>query len=202
MTARRAVGQHYAGDLRADLLAAAAAVAAEEGPDAVTVRGVAARVGVSHAAPARWFPTRSHLLAAVATEAFRELVADVERAERTAGREPVRRLVAMALAYLDVAVQSPGRFACLWREDLHAAEPGLAAAGEASAQQLRAGVLRAQADGWAIGHDPDVLGTTLWAATHGLATLRRGGPLSDLSTQEFRAHASEVLRLLVAALDG
>src|SRR6266496_3683288 len=66
--APRAVGEHFAGDLRQALLDAAVATLDEVGADGLSLREVARRAGVSHAAPAHHFTDKAGLLTAVATE--------------------------------------------------------------------------------------------------------------------------------------
>lgn len=58
---------------RVALIRAATDLLEEGGPAAVTLRSVAQRVGVSHNAPYRHFEDKKALLAAVATELFRQL---------------------------------------------------------------------------------------------------------------------------------
>ena len=72
--APRAVGEHFAGDLRQALLDAAVATLDEVGADRLSLREVARRAGVSHAAPAHHFTDKAGLLTAVATEGFGMLV--------------------------------------------------------------------------------------------------------------------------------
>ena len=53
---------YHHGDLRAALLAEAGLLLEQEGVDAVTFRGLARRLGVSHAAPGYHFADREDLL--------------------------------------------------------------------------------------------------------------------------------------------
>ncbi len=192
-------GGHYPGDLQADLLAAALAVLAERGPDALTLRAVAARVGVSHAAPARWYPTKSHLLTAVATHAFRELVAGMARAlDDTV--DPPAALQAAARAYLEFAHTHPGHFAVMWRDDLLLDDPDLRQAGDESLAQFLGAVEDAVRTGWAAGHDPEAVADLAWSTVHGLAVLRATGPYRALTDRQFRDRADAALATLSAAL--
>ena len=61
---------YHHGDLHNALLAAAVALVEEDGLEALSLRKVAARVGVSHAAPEHHFPTLRHLLNAMAITGF------------------------------------------------------------------------------------------------------------------------------------
>src|SRR5215212_5774767 len=64
---------YHHGDLRRALLAEAVRIIAKKGVDALTLRSVGARLGVSRTALYRHFADKSALLAAVASEGFRML---------------------------------------------------------------------------------------------------------------------------------
>ena len=70
-TPSRSVGQHH-GDLRAGLLRAALELLHEGGVEALTLRAVARRAGVSPGAPYHHFADKDALLAAVAEDGFAE----------------------------------------------------------------------------------------------------------------------------------
>ena len=78
----------------------------EEGSAAVTIRALAQRLGVSHAAPGYHFADRDALLVEVATEGFR-LFADTLEAAARGTPTPTARLVAVGLAYVRFASQHP-----------------------------------------------------------------------------------------------
>src|SRR5665647_811069 len=65
-------GYHH-GDLRNGLLEAARAILEEQDLSALTLRAVARRAGVSHAAPYRHFPNHEALLVELGLEGFAEL---------------------------------------------------------------------------------------------------------------------------------
>ena len=64
---------YHHGDLKAVILAKAAALVAERGADGISLRELARAAGVSHAAPAHHFTDRRGLFTALATEGFRLL---------------------------------------------------------------------------------------------------------------------------------
>jgi AcrR family transcriptional regulator len=74
--------------------AAARALLDEAGLDAVGLRLIARRIGVSEAAPYRHFSTKEDLLASVAAEGFRELTAALDAVAK--GPDPRTQL---GLAY-------------------------------------------------------------------------------------------------------
>ena len=124
--APRAVGVHFAGDLRQALLDAAVAALDEAGADRLSLRDVARRAGVSHAAPAHHFTDKAGLLTAVATEGFGMLVTYLADAQPGAARQPADQLAALGRAYAQFAEENPGRFEVMFR-------PGLLHAGDAAA---------------------------------------------------------------------
>jgi AcrR family transcriptional regulator len=65
------------------LLTAAEAALAQRGMEGYSLRSVAKRAGVSHAAPAHHVGDVQGLLTALATEGFRRFIAAMEARERT-----------------------------------------------------------------------------------------------------------------------
>ncbi|SEG87780.1 DNA-binding transcriptional regulator, AcrR family [Nonomuraea solani] len=91
-------GYHH-GDLRAGLIREGIALLAETGVAGFSVAKVAARAGVSSAAPYRHFPDREALLAACAAAIIAEVTDVLAAAAEQAGDDPVDRLAATAGAY-------------------------------------------------------------------------------------------------------
>jgi AcrR family transcriptional regulator len=88
--ARRAspAPRYHHGDLRAALLRAAEDELTERGAEGFSLRGVARRVGVSHAAPAHHFADTGALLAALAAEGFRRFLATQRAHQARAAPQP------------------------------------------------------------------------------------------------------------------
>ena len=91
---------YHHGELRPALLRAAAKILEKEGREAISLRDLARRAGVSHAAPYRHFADRQALLAALAEDGFALLAAELQG---KAWRE-------QAVAYLRFALANPERF--------------------------------------------------------------------------------------------
>ncbi|CAN5239833.1 TetR/AcrR family transcriptional regulator [soil metagenome] len=73
---------YHHGSLRNSLLADGRKLLVSRGVEAVSLRELARRSGVSHAAPSRHFTDRDALLAALAAEGFQDLTAVLEVASR------------------------------------------------------------------------------------------------------------------------
>ncbi|MCV9997793.1 TetR/AcrR family transcriptional regulator [Pararhizobium sp. YC-54] len=108
---RTARAAYHHGNLTEVLLAAAIALIEEKGVEALSVREVAKRSGVSPGAPFRHFSSKTALLTAVAEEAMGRLTAAV-RAEmsRTGDADPIEALRAIGRGYLAWALSNPTHF--------------------------------------------------------------------------------------------
>ena len=159
-------------ELERRLVTAGVELLAEAGTDALTLREIARRAGVSHGAPRRYFPTHQALLAAVAREGYRQLGALVDETIGDTGAEPRAAVLALARRYVAFARQDPGMFALMFRHDLlRGNQIGLR---EASTPLF--GVLVELLDRAAL-PDPPLAAASLWAHLHGIAQLWQWGSL-------------------------
>jgi AcrR family transcriptional regulator len=174
------------GDTRERVVAATLRIVEKMGPDAVTMRRVAGAVGVTAMALYHHFPDRDGLLRAAADAESARITALFD-GRRTSG-PAIRRLRAMAKAYVDYALGRPRLFAFLFLND----RPGvrrfpadfdprrptmLNRTAETIAEAMLDGALR-KADFWDVAVD-------LWAFVHGHVALYRGGRYA-FSEPEFR----------------
>ena len=126
-------------------------------PSAVSLRSLARRLGVSHAAPANHFPDKASLFTAIAIEGL----GSWPRPSRTAPGgsaptpPPASGSARPATPYTSFAIAHPAHFAVMWQRDLlHQDDPELAAAGDTTFELLLQGVRDAQAEGWAPAATP------------------------------------------------
>ncbi|MCM2473920.1 TetR/AcrR family transcriptional regulator [Rhizobium sp. CG5] len=101
---------YHHGDLRQALLDTGLAMLEEGGVEGLTLRKLAARVGVSHAAPEHHFPSLKHLTTAFAVEGFRLFAASMRAAMGTAPQDPAEQLRAALRGYLAFAAARPHLF--------------------------------------------------------------------------------------------
>ncbi|WP_103256543.1 TetR/AcrR family transcriptional regulator [Tabrizicola aquatica] len=180
---------YHHGDLRAALLSAAEAELADRGIEGFSLRSVAKRAGVSHAAPAHHFGDAQGLLTALAAEGFRRFQATLDA--REAGAADARdRAVRAGLGYMEFAVARPTLFRLIFsskKPDF--ADPEMHEAAEAAYRHL-VGLIDDMGGGLA-----DV--AALWAMSHGLADLAAGQrmrSLAALSEAERQAVLGDLLR--------
>jgi AcrR family transcriptional regulator len=199
---RRANPTYYGGDLRRDLLDTALELIAQEGPSAVSLRALARRLGVSHAAPANHFPDKAALFTAIAVEGFGLLAEAIEDGVRQLGPDATagQRFRAAGRAYTGFALAHPAHFAVMWQRDLlHQDDPKLVAAGDTTFELLLGSVRDIQSEGWAAGRDPQAVAYLAWSVVHGLAALWLGGSLQR-GQRSFDEIAGEVGALLGSVL--
>jgi AcrR family transcriptional regulator len=184
-----AAKDYHHGNLRQALLQAAVVEIADVGLSAMSLRKVAARVGVTHPAASHHFGDKTGLLTALAAEGHRTL-ADALRASRAAGGD----LLDLGVAYVRFAHDHRPLFEVMFRPELlQTDDPELAAAQAASGAELhgasasRSGVRQQQ------------VARGAWSFVHGFATLWLAGNL-DVRTlpeaiAEFRRLARAFTRL-------
>ncbi len=186
--------RYHHGDLRRQLLVAAGEVLERSGPEAITLRGLARSLGVSHAAPGYHFADRDALLIELAAEGHEMLeAAMVDRLSHDSQSSPQ---LAIGEGYLDFALANPNRFRLMFAgiADMGpSASPTFAQAAQRSFATLVA------VTGSTPGAEPDPREwLSSWALVHGLATLWVDGSLeygfagADAAAQ-FRATATAIL---------
>jgi AcrR family transcriptional regulator len=181
---------YHHGNLRRALLTAALAAVVERGPADVSLRDVARRVGVSHAAPTHHFGDKPGLLTAVAEEGYRLLAAELRDAwERTGS------FLEVGVAYVRFALAHQAHFEVMYRPELYrAGDPGLVAARRAAGQMLYGPVASVAGDD--ADFDRRLAGIAAWSLVHGLATLWLGGNLPP----ELRGDPERITRAVAAHL--
>jgi AcrR family transcriptional regulator len=202
---RRAVRRDYHhGDLRTALLDSVGRIIRESGPSLVSVREVARRARVSHAAPAHHFRNKSGLLTAFAAQGF-ERLADTIAAGIAAGRAvtPPDVLAAMGRGYVRFAIDNPEHFAIMFRvEILDEEDEALRRAADRAYNPLVATVRAAGEQGYFDG-DPLIAAASAWSLVHGLAALWIGGRMQErVGPVDPNRLADEVTALFVSSVMG
>ena len=102
--------RYHHGNLREALLDTAIEQLHEGGVENLSLRALARAVGVSQTAPYRHFEDKSELLAAMATNGYRDLLRALRETGAAAGDCPKEQLFAFAHAYVDYAANNPRLF--------------------------------------------------------------------------------------------
>lgn len=185
---------YHHGDLRAALLAAGEAELTEKGVEGFSLRSVAKRAGVSHAAPSHHFGDTRGLLTALAAEGFRQFQ-DTLDARETGATEDRDRAVRAGLGYLEFALKRPALFRLIFssaRPDYASADL-LAAADRAYLHLV--GLVEVLGGG-----ETDVV--ALWATSHGIADLASGHKLRTMMGKSPAEREAIIRAVLLRCLPG
>lgn len=181
---------YHHGDLRRALLEAAAEAIAESGPAALSLRDLARRAGVSHAAPAHHFGDKAGLLTALAIEGFNRLADALD-----ASREQTGSLLEAGVTYVRFATRNRAHFEVMFQPSLYNPDDAeLAAARERAGAALSAAV--STLDEPLPAGEAREAELAAWSIVHGFATLWLAGALPDRLGDDAGDAARRVIRRL------
>ena len=176
---------YHHGNLRPALISAAVGEIEESGPAAMSLRAVARRAGVTHAAATYHFGDRAGLLTAVAAEGYRLLAEALRGAQEARGS-----FLEVGVAYVRFAVTHRAHFEVMYRPELyHRDDAELGRAREAAATLLYGT--------GEITRERMAYGVAAWSIVHGLATLWLNGNLPA----QLGDDPEEITRVVAAHLD-
>jgi AcrR family transcriptional regulator len=201
-TAGRAVRRrdYHHGDLRAALLDSVGRIIREHGLAFVSIREVARRTRVSHAAPAHHFRNKSGLLTAFAAHGYDRLADTIRDSIAAAGATtPPDVLEAMGRGYVRFALDNREHFGIMFRAELLDQQDGEYVRGTDRAfGALKDTVMRAAAEGYLADADPIVTAGSAWSLVHGLAALWLSGRMQERTgASDADAFAAAVTTLFV-----
>jgi len=164
---------YHHGDLKNALQAAASALIAERGAEAVSLREISQAAGVSHAAAYRHYADKQSLWADLAEAGFRELAQINRRTVAATRGGPVAQLKACGRAYVQFGVARPHLLQLMFGGAIvdWQAYPGLAQASAELADTLADVVKAGQASGGLRAGEVGDLTLCAWSLVHGLALL-------------------------------
>lgn len=198
-------GQYHHGDLQRSLVEWGTHLLDTEGAEAMSLRSTARMAGVSPAAPAHHFKDKNGLLAAIATQGFRDMAARSSMQSLAEG-DAEEKLHALARDYVQFAAQYPARFQLMFGTQIgrRADYPELQEAGLASYRTLIDVVSQLLGAKAAKAMSVDDFTFCVWTTMHGLAVMassRLNAPTlkSRLSVDEM---AALFARYVVATIRG
>lgn len=163
---------YHHGDLQRALIETAEELLNSQGPDALSLRGLARAAGVSQTAPYRHFEDKEALLVQIAIRGFEDFTQALQDAVDQNQSQPAKdQLTAVARAYIDFSLNRSGVFQLMFLSDLlmKCESPELAETATKSFVVLANVVARCQGKPETMPTDATVVGS--WALMHGLAML-------------------------------
>lgn len=198
---RAAPRSYHHGDLKAALVEAGVEILRKEGLEALTLRAVARKAGVSQAAPYRHFPDRRALMAAVAERGFQRLQETMITTMGGAGGRP--GLKAIAIAYVRFALENGPEYRLMFGSELADTTdlPSLRETGRGVLQFVAHGMAQLQKAGLIGPGDPMMLAVSTWSTLHGLAMLTLDGQVAGIAPN-VDALVEESTRIMMFGLAG
>ncbi len=168
--------RYHHGDLRRAVLDAALEVIAESGPAGVSLRGLARRVGVSHAGPAHHFGSKKGVFTALAAEGFTMFADALEQSA------PSGSMADLGVVYVRFALAHRAHFEVMFRPELYDVDdPAVVESGDRARSILRRTARAAATQ--TESPSPLAVEVGAWALVHGLATLVAAGAV-DLESED------------------
>ncbi len=199
-------GKYHHGALKAELLKAAEIEISENGIENFSLRRVAKRAGVSHAAPAHHFRDAGGLLTALAARGFDKLLETAEARDPGETASAQERVMSYGQAYVDFALRHHALFRLCFASDRpDYQDPGLKASADAAFLRLASLVARHDRQDsveWSV----NGLRRTyaIWSQVHGVADLlasRKMHFYGNLDEAERDAVIKSMLQPLLASPD-
>jgi AcrR family transcriptional regulator len=175
--------------LREACLREALAIIGENGVEALSLREVARRLGVSHQAPYKHFASRDHILADIIARAFEDFAAHLD--ERPAGGDAAEDGANMGRAYLAYARAHPLQYRLMFGGPVPdpSQHPAMMARAQHAFGLLRASLAGRRPDADDASVDLDAL--FVWASVHGIATILQSPSIATLQLPATTLAAAE-----------
>jgi AcrR family transcriptional regulator len=171
---------YHHGDLKNALINAGVEILSKEGVGGLSLRKVAKKAGVSHAAPYSHFADKQALIAAISTESFRQLYERINDVAEKYKKDPAKQLTEAAWAYVQFALDDPDRFKVMFSGILEKEKeyPEFVEASQKSFQQV-VRIIEANQTAGRLGSGPsDLAALSAWGMIHGFIMLLLEGQIS------------------------
>ena len=184
-------------DLKNACIDEALSIIEEQGLDGLSLREVARRLGVSHAAPYKHFASRDHILAEVVGRTYRNFASHLEA--RPKARTAHEDLHNMGLAYVQYAFEHPLHYRLMFDTALPDPEshPGMLADAQHAFALLQKGVEAVHDAMRGAGpHDEtDHDALFIWSTLHGLVGAMQSDAMKtvDVSKRKMQRAIPEIM---------
>jgi len=177
---------YHHGDLKNALIKAGVEILAKDGVSGLSLRKVATKAGVSHAAPYSHFADKQALIAALSTEGFRQLYERISSVSEKNKTKPSRQLNEVAWAYVQFAMDDRDRFKVMFSGVLEKEKeyPEFVAESQRNFQLVRRIVEANQVAGVLSSGPADLVTLSAWGIVHGFIMLLLEGQIPHMVLEQ------------------
>lgn len=185
-------------DLKEACVRAAHEFIAEQGVERLSLRDVARRLGVSHQAPYKHYPSRDHLLAEVIRRCYRDFASYLDARGEYA--DPREDLGALGQRYQSFAASHPVEYRLMfgtpWPQS--GEDSGLAAEATHAFDVLRGVLRRIHGSHKSRRAQVDLDALFIWSNMHGMASISQSNVMSHLGlapgvSRQIQDHLREMI---------
>ncbi|MBI5294684.1 MAG: TetR/AcrR family transcriptional regulator [Chloroflexi bacterium] len=164
---------YHHGNLKETLISAGLAILAEQGVEGLSLRSVAKKIGVSHAAPYNHFSNKQALLAAISTAGHEQLHQVLLNTFEKSKRSSPNIISEIAWAYLQFALDNPSKFKLMFSGALEEERdhPDFVEVSQKSIALFEEIITFCQGKGQLPSGNVEVIAIKLWSLAHGFAYL-------------------------------
>lgn len=193
---------YHHGDLRATLLTSAEEELIERGIEKFSLRGVAKRASVSHAAPAHHFGSVGGLLTALSVVGFNRFSLSLERTMSIDENKELTDAVLIGLGYVDFAITNPHLFSLMFSSshpDFD--DPELDSASMKSFEYLMNSTGSENGEHDASGSVINIKAMAAWSTIHGVSELLLSGRMRSVLSLPKAKQEDTIRRILEHAIE-
>ena len=171
---------YHHGDLKNALIKAGVEILSKQGIEGLSLRKVAQRAGVSHSAPYSHFPDKQSLIAAISTEGFNQLYAELDAAVLAYPKDAKKQLQQGALAYVQFALENVDTFKIMFSGVLEKEKeyPAFVDISHKTFQRVVDVVRACQEAGILRSTPAEMMAVAVWGQVHGIVSLALEGQIS------------------------
>jgi AcrR family transcriptional regulator len=188
---------YHHGDLKNALIQAGIEILSKEGVNGLSLRKVARKAGVSHAAPYAHFTDKQALVAAISTAGYEKLYDKVYDAVQHHQGDPLRQFVEAAWAYVEFALTDPDHFKITLSGVVEKEKdyPAFVEISQKSFGLVVELVEAGQRAGILNEGPPDLVAVGVWGLVHGFVSLILEGQISHTLLERYSLKEMLILTL-------
>lgn len=171
---------YHHGDLKNALIQAGVEILSKDGIEALSLRKVAQRAGVSHNAPYSHFPDKQSLIAAISTEGFKQLYDELDAVITSHMHDPKQQLQEGAWTYVQFAMNHADTFKIMFSGVLEKEKdyPAFVEISQKTFQRVVDVTRACQQAGILQASSPEMMAVAVWGQVHGIVSLLLEGQIS------------------------